>query len=346
MQVVHGKCSHCLEVAAHTKQVRSRFARNVYRCEGCRQATVPCRRCSEGMAKVHRWWADELCSSHWDEQVHWKEGRLDCITRWYNLWDSKPGAFRRVLSALAPYRSDSIESFSIREVQKGSGQSVRVVYINGFLGQSDEEFLDWRGVGEASFPDVTAYGVRWESLRTGTTGEKAELLMKEIPIGLTTFGVSALWSWHHTAFKAEDTGKLLANILMRAKGQQFVLCGHSLGARVIAYALCELARHSRTDVVRTAHLLGGAVGADDTAMWKRAESVCSAGIANYYSATDDVLKYLYVPIMGFKSPPIGRNPINVPGIRNIDVSASVDGHAAYKGSFSKFVSYPMGVGAQ
>jgi len=136
---------------------------------------------------------------------------------------------------------------------------------------------------------------------------------------------------------------MLAAVLMRTPGQEFILCGHSLGARVIAYALLELAKHGRDDIVRTAHLMGGAVTADDHSMWESIASVCRGGVANYFSTNDDVLKLAYVPAMGFNSTPIGRSAIRVRGVRNVDVSRLVGGHMEYKARLPQFISYPMGL---
>lgn len=339
VQVVSGKCSHCEQSGKHTLDSRHLLGRNVYACATCKRRTVRCRAC-DGMAKVGPYWADELCADHALAGGSWEAGELDCISTWAELWRDDLGWWKRALFALSPYRADSVESFDIlRQTERSAGP--RVVCINGFLGQSDDRFQDWVAPAERLFPGLTRYGVRWESRRGGSAGDLAKMIGWEALLALRTYGLSVPWAWLHTALKAEDTGRMLANVLMRAPRQQFVLCGHSLGARVIYYALTELAERSRLDIVRTAHLMGGAVGVGGRRDWQKAMSACQGGITNYYSANDSVLKILYQPAMGFMSDPIGRNPL--PGARNIDVSSTVPGHDAYKRSFGEFASYPLGL---
>jgi pimeloyl-ACP methyl ester carboxylesterase len=339
-QVVKGKCSHCSEDCTHTLDRRSFWSRNIYTCQGCDKRTVRCRLC-DGMAKVAPQWADEFCSDHWSSDDCWAPGELACISRWAELWEADPPRWKQMLWKLSPYRGDAIESFDIRRLSAGDAQAPRVICINGFLGQSDETFGDWSGALQALFPDCPAYGVRWESRRGQSTGEVLQLVGAEAYLAFQTYGASAIWGWQHTVLKAQDTGRMLASVLMRTRGQQFILCGHSLGARVVYYALAELAKQQRNDVVVSAHLMGGAVGCEDEAGWSEASRVCSRGITNYYSRNDDVLQWLYKPAMGLLSEPIGRN--RVKGLRNVDVSAQVAGHNEYKPAFSKFAIYPVGL---
>ena len=340
MQVVKGKCSHCGRDESHVLERRnSIFERSVYRCR-CGEFTIRCRTCS-GMAKYSSSWADELCAEHFSEEIYWTNGDLDCISDWPSLWAHKPGIIRRIASFVYPV--DAVESFSIHKLSSGSSKGCRVIYVNGFLGQSDDQFSDWQSAGLKLFPDTIGYGLRWESRRIGTLQDVAGMVSQQVLLAWKTAGLSAIAAWYYTSLRAADTGRLLAQILMRAPGQKFILCGHSLGARVIFYALNELAEKKRDDVVQAVHLMGGAVGVGDVDMWKRAVSVCQGGIANYYSLNDEVLKLAYIPAMGFRSDPIGRNSLHLPGVRNYDVSSDVAGHTAYKDQFSSFARFPLGL---
>jgi pimeloyl-ACP methyl ester carboxylesterase len=146
--------------------------------------------------------------------------------------------------------------------------------------------------------------------------------------------------------KAEATGVMLAEVIRRTRGGPFVLCGHSLGARVIFYALQELAGWGVADKVRAAHLFGGAVGTSPPEEWKRAASVVSGGLFNFYSTNDPVLKWLYSVGTGVLfSDPIGRNPISgVDSIWNIDSSRWVLGHSDYKAACGQQLWHPFGIG--
>jgi len=343
LQLLTGKCSHCGKSGKHHLEFRNRgLHRNIYRCGECSELTVRCRICND-FAKHRKGWSDELCADHWSEDELWAEGTLDCISKWPELWAHQPKLWKRALWSISPYRGDSIESFAISPLEVRGGREIRVVYINGVLGQSDQLFEDWSAVGSRLFPGLSSYGTRWESRRASTNEEVAKLLTGEALAAYQTWGASVVWSWHSTAMKAADTGRMLAQIIARTEGQRFVLCGHSLGARVAFYALLELARIGRRDLVKTAHLLGGAVGVGDLDDWTAALSACSGGISNYYSKNDDVLKYLYIPAMGFSSDPIGRNPLPVKGVRNYDVSDLVSGHTGYKSKFADIAGYPLGL---
>jgi pimeloyl-ACP methyl ester carboxylesterase len=295
------------------------------------------------MAKHSDRWSDELCGDHWADDDLLKPGTLECISRWHELWAHQPPRWRQFLASINPYSRDSIESFSIKPLVPGPAGRTRVVYINGLFGQADAQFHDWIEAGKSLFPGLMTYGLRWESRRVGSKREIVGLLGEQAMLPYKTFGVSLIASWHATAMKAADTGRLLAQVLMRAKGQQFVLCGHSLGARVIFYALQELSKCGRMDVVKTANLMGGAVGIGDVAAWTHAIAACPGGVTNYFSKNDDVLKYLYIPAMGFKSDPIGRNPLDLRGVRNIDVTDKIGGHTQYKDKFADFARYPLGI---
>lgn len=344
MQVVRGKCSHCGKTREHRLEKRnSGLMRNIYVCTdlACGRMTVRCRVC-DGMAMHDESWSDELCGDHWAADDLLKPGTLECISRWHELWAHEPPTWRRVLASISPYRWDSIESFAINPLVKAPCGRVRVVYINGLLGQADGQFSDWIEAGKSVFPELMSYGLRWESRRAGSKREVFGLLGEQTALAYRTFGVSLVMSWHATAMKAADTGRVLAQVLMRTTGQQFVLCGHSLGARVIFYALQELSRCGRTDVVKAVNLMGGAVGIGDVEAWTRAIAASPGGITNYFSKNDDVLKYLYVPAMGFKSDPVGRNALVLPGVRNIDLTDKVGGHVEYKNKFAEFARYPLG----
>ena len=342
MQTLDGKCSHCGKDGPHHLEARSLlWARDHYRCQNCQMTTVPCRACKGGMAKVGKYWSNAFCSAHWGEQDRWKEGQLSCVSQWSSLWKEDRGLLARAASSLRPYRSDSIESFGFHKLRHHglTAERVRVLYINGLLSQKDDQFKDWLAGAESLFDGTPSYGLRWESMRAEVTLPDASLVAGGMLAGIAAAG----WKWHHARMKAEDTGRLLANVLMRTPSQEFVLCGHSLGARVIAYALLELKKANRCDVVRTAHLMGGAVGSDPL-LWRDALSVCRGGIANYYSSNDDVLGYAYRPAMGFfASKPIGLTAVRLPLMRNVDVSRMVGGHTAYKENFRHFASYSMGL---
>jgi len=95
-------------------------------------------------------------------------------------------------------------------------------------------------------------------------------------------------------FRAARTGVQLAEAISRTTGQKFTLVGHSLGARVIYYALEALSTKD-TLFVDNVILLGGAIGRKDKEGWERAANAVSGKIYNCFSKQDKILRLLQNP---------------------------------------------------
>lgn len=109
-----------------------------------------------------------------------------------------------------------------------------------------------------------------------------------------------------------------------------MLIGFSLGARVIFYALLELAKHKAFGVVQDVFLLGATVTASTTS-WLGVRSVVAGRLVNGYARNDWVLNYLFRATTGGLNPVAGLRPIeNVPGLENVDVTDKIAGHASYR----------------
>ena len=245
-----------------------------------------------------------------------------------------------------------VKSYAVERINSGSGKGAAIVCIDGFLTEAEKALGNaWASGLEGEFPSNPWYHVRWESKclrdlgRLGTLGMQgkggqmleslAKKATKTVPKGLGgTLAALQLAGnpWHVAMVKSMMTGALIADMLCRTRQRRdFILVGHSLGARVIFYALQNLAASSQKPRIRHAILLGGAVGADKED-WEIAASAVSGKIINCYSKHDDVLRYLYKFGTVFRSAPIGRNeiPIKLPKVENLDVSDLVKGHMRYK----------------
>lgn len=189
-----------------------------------------------------------------------------------------------------------VDGFSIELVKPGVGP--KVVFIDGFLTEKNPDPVDWKDSLSRIYPDNPWYYLRWESKRlhdigtalgsiagkrlaVSTAARWAAMASKEAakklgPFGLvlTAFGVASN-PWSVALVKAGQTGVLLADLIARTDSS-YILCGHSLGARVIYYALESLRTKDRSFVEKV-HLLGGAVGnsAED---WQKVLSATSQGI--------------------------------------------------------------------
>lgn len=242
------------------------------------------------------------------------------------------------------------KSFGIKKIREGHGPAV--VTINGFLSEKGSDLSDWESMFPPSLQESAWYHVDWESKNLRKLGRMCgsaatskllqhrliaaskragKIAAKKLAVATAVYDAIALSTnpWHVAMNRSAQTGVLLADILARCKNQQFILCGHSLGARAMYFALAALVQKPEV-VVHSAHLFGGAVSSSREP-WMHACKAVSHKIHNYHSDRDQILKHMYTVGTLFRSTPIGRNPIpDVPGVVNHDVTPHVNGHMMYK----------------
>jgi len=108
------------------------------------------------------------------------------------------------------------------------------------------------------------------------------------------------------------------------------LIGFSLGARVIFYALLELAKTKAFGIVQDVFILGATLTASQNT-WCSARSVVSGRFVNAYAKNDWVLNYLFRATSAGLSSVAGLRPIEgVPGLENVDVTDKIAGHMSYR----------------
>lgn len=254
-----------------------------------------------------------------------------------------------------------IDGFEIIKIKPGKAPSV--ICIDGFLTEKSKEAPNkWLEALTETYPDNEIFYVRWEAKRlqdiassVGLLGGKeivkkgllglAKSASKTAATKLAPVGVAfqalglATNPWSVAGVKAYQTGALLADIIARTD-REYILVGHSLGARVIYSCLAALKTKDKC-FIREAHLLGGAISnncssiddGSNSVNWSEIHNSVSGNINNYYSKNDSVLKYLYKVGEGVKfdiGNPIGRHCIESSRVNNVDVSKHVSGHAEYK----------------
>ncbi|MDQ0036698.1 hypothetical protein J2W30_004473 [Variovorax boronicumulans] len=250
-----------------------------------------------------------------------------------------------------------IEHFDIKKVHHGNKHGV--IFVNGFLTEKNLDVKDWFQQLSPVFPKNTWYHMDWESktlLKLGSylasTPKVASMemvkqlstrAMKSAPKALGPLAVVTSLNhlignpWHASMIKAQLAGVMLADAIARTPGWRFTLVGHSLGARVIFFALEALSSKGKRSI-ENVYLLGGAVGGGkkDSPGWLSAAKSVKGYIYNCHSKRDSVLEYMYRGINGWQSDPIGFSPIQVQHerIHNFDCSELVDGHFCWKNNFS------------
>lgn len=138
--------------------------------------------------------------------------------------------------------------------------------------------------------------------------------------------------WNNALDRAKAAGSVLADVLMqRHLGvRPITLIGFSLGARVIFYALVELAKRKAYGIVQDVFILGSTVSVP-ARMWCETRSVVSGRYVNAYARNDWVLNYLFRATSGGVGTVAGLRPVeNVPGLENVDVTDKIAGHMSYR----------------
>jgi len=258
-----------------------------------------------------------------------------------------------------------IDGFEILKVK--SGMEPAIICIDGFLTQEDKSVSAvWIESLKKHYPDNTIYYVKWESKRlkdlastfsislgkeglkkgafTAALSASKAAATKIAPLGMAiqTLGL-ATNPWSIASVKAYQTGALLADIIARTD-KEYILIGHSLGARVIYSCLASLKTKDES-YIKDVHLLGGAVDKNcttdnDRVNWSELHNAVTGNINNYFSKNDTVLQTLYKvgEVIKFElGDPIGRHQIDNEQINNIDVSQYINGHTEYKPNLQKIL---------
>lgn len=137
--------------------------------------------------------------------------------------------------------------------------------------------------------------------------------------------VLAIHKWKKSKDRAKRAGTIDFRYLVREKipAKSVSLIGHSLGVRVIYYALKEWS--ATRQEIKNVIILGGAVREDKD--WQYVSSKVSGRIFNLYNSKDPVLKSTYkIGELFLSSDPCGLKPIggNNLKIANINVSSLVE----------------------
>ncbi|GET87718.1 hypothetical protein, conserved [Leishmania tarentolae] len=126
------------------------------------------------------------------------------------------------------------------------------------------------------------------------------------------------------------TGKdLAAALLDKQRGNRPVtLVGFSFGSLVIVECLRELERVEAYGIVENVYLLG-CTCSSDPGLWCCLRRVVAGRLVNVYTREDWTLWMMYRLNRTHLKPMAGINPVNTPGVENVDVTPLVSAHGDY-----------------
>ena len=160
-----------------------------------------------------------------------------------------------------------------------------------------------------------------------------------LPVVLTKLAYLIDNPWTVSLDRANMAGLILADSLIdRNLGTRpITFVGYSLGSRVIFSCLQELSRKGAYGLVQNVYLFGSPIVAKKDEYLK-ARSVVAGRFVNGYATNDWILGYLFRLTSGGISRVAGLAPVlEVPGLENLDVTALVPGHMAYRTAMPKLL---------
>ncbi|MEJ9078904.1 DUF726 domain-containing protein [Gordonia malaquae] len=240
-------------------------------------------------------------------------------------------------------------SFRIEKVRDGSGTPVLVA--RGFMTENDGGWAAAMRAVSQRYPDAPIYKIHWGSKElknlakvvvsgarghgatkaaVGFAASASKVAAKKLSVigSALTSSELAKNPWHTAVSRADRTGVALAGIIARTTANDYILVGHSLGARVMLTAAQMLGTDPDAPDVQTLHVLGAAQGRKRD--WRPLNDAATGAVHNYWSTNDAVLKY------AFQTAQAGSKPLGLygfdskwPKIKDHEVSNQVDGHSQY-----------------
>ncbi|PIN16614.1 hypothetical protein CDL12_10732 [Handroanthus impetiginosus] len=249
-------------------------------------------------------------------------------------------------------RIGDVDEFEFKTIGENHNQGRLAVEISvsGFVFEEEDFIRPW----EAQNDNMERYALQWESkhliavstaIQDWLTSKIATEIMKRgaMMTVLSTLMTALAWpatllsltdfidsKWTIAIDRSDKAGKLLADVLMSGlHGQRPVtLVGFSLGARVIFRCLQILAEsESNGGLVERVVLLGAPIAIKDM-NWEATRKVVAGRYVNAYSTNDWMLGISFRASLLTKGL-AGIQPVDVPGIENVDVTEIIEGHSSY-----------------
>ncbi|WOL10070.1 transmembrane and coiled-coil domain-containing protein 4 isoform X1 [Canna indica] len=257
-------------------------------------------------------------------------------------------------------RTGGVEEFEFKHIGENHNQGRLAVgiFISGFVFEEEDFLRPWEGQQD----NLERYALQWESknlislstaIQDWLTSRLAMGLMKQGAMMTVLSSLIAALAWPATLIAATDfidskwsiaidrsdkAGKLLAEVLLKGlQGNRPVtLIGFSLGARVIYKCLQTLAISGDNEgLIERVVILGAPISVKDE-QWDIARKIVSGRFINVYSTNDWILGVAFRASL-FSQGLAGIQPIDTPGIENIDATDYIDGHSSYLWSVQRIL---------
>ncbi|KAK2996632.1 hypothetical protein RJ639_024935 [Escallonia herrerae] len=249
-------------------------------------------------------------------------------------------------------RTGSVDEFEFKAIGENHNQGRLAVEImvSGFVFEEEDFIRPWEGHND----NLERYALQWESrnliavstaIQDWLTSRLAMELMKQgaMLTVLSTLLTALAWpatllavtdfidsKWTIAVDRSDKAGKLLAEVLLKGlQGHRPVtLVGFSLGARVIFKCLQVLAENGQNaGLVERVVLLGAPLAIKDE-NWEAIRKVVAGRFVNAYSTNDWTLGVAFRASL-LTQGLAGIQPIDIPGIENVDVTELIEGHSSY-----------------
>ncbi|OIV96319.1 hypothetical protein TanjilG_09746 [Lupinus angustifolius] len=249
-------------------------------------------------------------------------------------------------------RIGSLEEFELKEVGGvHQGHLAVGISISGLAFEEKDFVKPWQGHND----NMERYVLQYESknlialstaIQDWLTSRIAIELMKEgaMLTVLSSLVVALAWpatlittfdiidsKWAVAVDRSDKAGKVLAEVLLKGlQGNRPVtLVGFSLGARVIFKCLQCLAdsKGDNAGLVERVVILGAPIPIK-AENWEAARKVVAGRFVNGYSTDDWTLGITYRASL-LSQGLAGIQPVDLPGIQNIDLTHVIEGHSSY-----------------
>ncbi|KAI4316884.1 hypothetical protein L6164_024818 [Bauhinia variegata] len=251
-------------------------------------------------------------------------------------------------------RIGSLEEFDLKEIGgNNQGRLAVEICISGLAFAEEDFVIPW----EVHKDNSERYALQWESknliaLSTAIldwlTSKIVVELMKEgaMTTVLSTLMTALAWPatlvstfglidnrWAVAIDRSDKAGKVLAEVLLKGlQGNRPVtLVGFSLGARVIFKCLQCLAESEgdKAGLVERVVILGAPISIKGE-NWGAARKMVAGRFVNAYSSNDWTLGITFRASL-LSQGLAGIQPVDLPGVENVDVTQIIEGHNSYLG---------------